>query len=106
MNKIYHNKKSTTRHFYLFKGSWFTIFNDLVEIIQPDQQQNFTVWEPFDKSKTHGLVIVYGMPLDSSFCQIKNIWRTDDSTFNHFYLNNLERFIIHGTKHLFDPSQN
>jgi hypothetical protein len=99
-------KSSLIRHFYLFKGNWSNIYDDLVEIIQPDNLQKFSIWEPHDKSKTHGLVIVYGMPLDESYCHSKNIWRTNDSTFNYFYLNNLERFNIHGTKHIVKPFEN
>jgi len=92
--------KNSLQHYYLFKGNWFDYYDDLVEILQPDIHQKFSIWEPQDKTKEHSLIIVYGMPLDESYCTKKNIWRTDINVFNHFYLANLERFIVHGTKKL------
>jgi hypothetical protein len=88
------------RHFYLFKGCWIDIYDELVEMLQPDQYQKFSVWEPKDKTKDHHLIIVYGMPLADSYCYRRDIWKSDENVFNSFYLYNLTRFYIHGYKEI------
>ena len=90
--------KTPTPHFYLFKGNWFDLFDELVEMLQPGLEQNFAIWEPQDKSRLHSLIVVYGAPLSEAYCFLKGIWKTNEKVFDHFYLANLERFIIHGTK--------
>lgn len=90
--------KNLPKHFYLFKGNWFNLYDEMIEMLQPDELQKFNIWEPRDKTKSHCLLTVYGMPLADSYCSQRGVWKTDDKVFIHFYLNQLEKFIIHGKK--------
>ena len=90
--------KNQPMHFYLFKGNCVSIFDDLVEMLQPNHQQKFVFWEPKDKTKDHSLIIVYGMPLADSYCYQRNIWRTDEKVFNSFYKSKMNQFKIRGCK--------
>lgn len=87
-------------HFYLFKGNWSERFNELTEMLQPDNQQIFAIWEPKDKIRQYNLIVVYGMPLASSYCYENDIWKSDDKVFSGFYFPNKDRFTVHGCQRL------
>jgi hypothetical protein len=99
--------KNQPMHFYLFKGNCVSLFEELVEMLQPNRQQEFVFWESKDKTKDHSLIIVYGMPLADSYCYQRNIWKTDEKIFNSFYKPKVKQFKIHDYKELGElPSVN
>lgn len=87
--------KTTSKHFYLFKGDWCDKFIELIGIIQNNQQESFTIWEPQDKRKEYNLIIVSGTTLPDEYCLDKKIWKTDEITFDSFYKPKINQFNIY-----------
>jgi hypothetical protein len=86
---------SSSRHYYLFKGDWYEIFIDLLDIAQADQQK-FLIWEPQNKTKEHNLIVLVGGALSEEYCLKKRIWKTDEDVFDTFYWNKIDKFNMHG----------
>ena len=94
----YYPIKNQLMHFYLFKKSCADVFDELLEMLQPDHQQRFAIWEPKNKAKDHNLIVVYGMPLADSYCYQRNIWKTDEDVFISFYKYKMKHFEIYSYK--------
>jgi len=103
LRKPYEMNDSPPKHFYLFKGDWYEIFMELIDMIHIDQQQRFVIWEPQDRSKGHNLIILYGTTLPDSFCFVRGIWKTNEHIFDAFYRHNIDRFNLHSN---YNPSAN
>lgn len=69
-----------------------------MEMLQPCEEQKFSIWVPKDQTKELYLIIVYGMPLAEAYCCEKNIWQTSEKIFCSFYLQHKEDFRIYGSK--------
>ena len=87
---------SSSKQFYLFKGDWYDRFIELMDLVQKNQQENFSIWEPQDKNKEYNLIIVTGRSLPEEYCFDKNIWKTDEKTFDSFYRPKIDKFNIYG----------
>jgi hypothetical protein len=86
----------STRHFYLFKGSWIDHYDEMIEMLNPARGEKLSFWEPKDRSKEFTLLIIYNKPLSDSFCYRRDIWKSDETIFYHFYVDRLENFVVHG----------
>jgi hypothetical protein len=86
------------KSFYLFKGDWYNRFIELLDLLGMHQQR-FVILEPKDKTKEHNLIIVYGGPLQESYCFSRNIWKTEERIFDSFYKHKLEKFNVHSDFH-------
>jgi len=78
--------KNYSGHFYLHRGNWMNLLYELMEMLQPCEDQKFSIWVPRDQTKNLCLIIVYGMPLADAYCYEKNIWQTSENVFHSFYL--------------------
>lgn len=83
------------RHYYLFKGDWYDIFIQLLDLIPSDNQHKFDIWEPQDKSKNHNVIIIYGSPLSTEYCHKNKIWSTHEKIFEAFYFPKMHEYNIH-----------
>jgi hypothetical protein len=95
LRKPYEMNNSSPKHFYLFKGGWYERFIDLMELMKIDQQQRFVIWEPQDRNKDHNLIILYGVDLPDYFCFLRQIWKTNESVFDAFYRQHIDRYNLH-----------
>lgn len=83
-------------HFYLYKGKKSDLYVELQEMLQPDSQQRFAIWEPKDCTKQYLLIVVFGMPLATSYCLQREIWKSDEIVFNSYFNSNRSKFMIYG----------
>lgn len=83
------------KSFYVFKGSWFDIFDKLTGFLKPRNTANFTVWEAKSQKRMH-LLITYGAALPNELQRRHDLIEISEPEFQSSFKPVLSEHIIHG----------
>jgi len=83
------------KSFYIFKGSWFDIFDKLLGILQPRNAGQFTVWESKANKSLH-LLITYGTVLPGELQSRHDLKEITEPEFYASFKPTLKEHIVHG----------
>ncbi len=83
------------RSFYIFKGSWFDIFDKLVGILKPRNTEQFTIWESKANKRAH-LLITYGTALPGELQNRHEIKEITEPEFQASFKPTLKEHVVHG----------
>jgi hypothetical protein len=86
---------NSKRSFYLFKGSWFDIFDKLVGILQPRNTEQFTIWESKPNKRVH-LLITYGTALPGELQHRHEFREITEPEFQASFKPTLKEHVVHG----------
>jgi hypothetical protein len=88
-------KLNPKKSFYIFKGSWFDIFDKLVGILQPKNAEQFTIWES-KKNKSAHLLIAYGNALPGELQSKHELKEITEPEFQTSFKPTLSEHKVHG----------
>jgi hypothetical protein len=89
---MYLNQKKS---FYIFKGSWFDIFDKLVGILKPRNTEQFTIWESKTNKSVH-LLITYGTALPGELQSRHELKEITEPEFHTSFKPTLSEHVVHG----------
>jgi hypothetical protein len=83
------------KSFYIFRGSWFDIFDKLLGILQPRNTGQFAVWESKANKSVH-LLITYGTSLSGEIQHRHELKEITEPEFQASFKPLLKEHIVHG----------
>jgi hypothetical protein len=83
------------RCFYIFKGSWFDVFDKLVGILKPRNTEQFTIWESKTNNRVH-LLITYGTALPGELQSRHELKEITEPEFHASFKPALKEHKVHG----------
>jgi hypothetical protein len=84
----------TFKSYYKFKGSWFEIYEKLIEFVRPQKNLRFSIWQSRTAKHDHVLV-VYGLSLPGKLMMDYSLVEIDHEDVSGF-VNHPELYRIRG----------